>query len=167
MRDTLVFAVAVGGVILFANKANASSGNAIARRLVKNTESLSLTPYMDQGGTWHVGYGHKLPGKPSYDHISQYQATQFLNGDIREAANAVDRYVKVPLTPYQRAALISFTFNLGADALKRSTLLKDVNARKMQAAATEFHRWVYVNGQRSSGLATRREAEKQVFNYVT
>jgi len=168
MRDSIVILAGVGTLLFFASKANASSGGdsrVIARRLIKNTEQLSLTPYQDEGGTWHIGYGHKLSGKPSYTKISQYRADVLLTADINEATRAVDRLVKIPLNPYQKAALVSFTFNLGPGALGRSTLLRDLNSGHIDAAADQFRRWVYVNGQRSSGLATRREAEKQVFNY--
>ena len=40
---------------------------------------------------------------------------------------AVRRQIKVPLTPNEFAALVSFTFNLGEGALHESTLRRRLN----------------------------------------
>jgi len=158
---TIATLAAVGALFLFAPRAKAGTG--MAERLIKRTESLSLTPYQDEGGTWHAGYGHKLNGKPDFARISRSQAEQWLQQDMQAAALSVDNLVDVELTPNQRAALISFVYNLGGNAFKNSTLLKKLNNGDFSGAAGEFSRWIYVDGNRSRGLMTRREAEKRVF----
>ena len=57
------------------------------------------------------------------------------------------------------AAIVDFTFNLGAGRLQTSTLRRRVNQRDWTAAATELRRWVYGGGKVLPGLVTRREAE--------
>ena len=66
-------------------------------------------------------------------------------------------------------ALVSFTFNLGAGTLKRSTLLKKLNRNDIDGAAAEFDRFIYAGGKIMRGLVRRRAAEKEIFlngNYL-
>jgi len=78
-----------------------------------------------------------------------------------EPANATLRYCPVLATePEGRlAAIVDFTFNLGAGRLQTSTLRRRINQRDWIAAATELRRWVYGGGKVLPGLITRREAE--------
>ncbi|TSE34577.1 Lysozyme RrrD [Tepidimonas fonticaldi] len=57
------------------------------------------------------------------------------------------------------AAIVDFTFNLGAGRLQTSTLRRRVNQRDWTAAAAELRRWVYGGGKLLPGLVARREAE--------
>ncbi len=57
------------------------------------------------------------------------------------------------------AAIVDFTFNLGAGRLQTSTLRRRVNQRDWSAAASELRRWVDGGGKVLPGLAARREAE--------
>ncbi|MBF2002878.1 MAG: lysozyme [Synechococcales cyanobacterium C42_A2020_086] len=82
---------------------------------------------------------------------------------IREAEQAVLRQVTVPLSSNQFSALVSFTHSLGEANLRRSTLLRHLNAGRYRAAANEFDRWVYVGSHRLSALIARRVAEKGLF----
>lgn len=43
-------------------------------------------------------------------------------------ACSVERSVKVPASEYPRAALISFSYNVGAHAFENSSLLRKLNA---------------------------------------
>ena len=71
------------------------------------------------------------------------------------------RYCPVLATePEQRlAAIVDFTFNLGAGRLQTSTLRRRVNQRDWAAANSELRRWVYGGGKVLPGLVVRREAE--------
>lgn len=57
------------------------------------------------------------------------------------------------------AAIVDFTFNLGAGRLQTSTLRRRINQRDWSGAARELRRWVYGGGKILPGLVTRREAE--------
>nr|NDG07649.1 lysozyme [Oxalobacteraceae bacterium] len=56
------------------------------------------------------------------------------------------------------AAIVDFTFNLGAGRLQTSTLRRRVNQRDWDAASYEPRRWVYGGGKVLSGLVARRAA---------
>ena len=78
-----------------------------------------------------------------------------------DALRATLRYCPVLATePKGRlAAIVDFTFNLGAGRLQASTLRRRVNQRDWSGAAQELRRWVYGGGKVLPGLVLRREAE--------
>jgi lysozyme len=57
------------------------------------------------------------------------------------------------------AAIVDFTFNLGAGRLQTSTLRRRVNQKDWAATAKELGRWVYGGGRVLPGLVLRRSAE--------
>ena len=71
------------------------------------------------------------------------------------------RYCPVLATePEERlAAIVDFTFNLGAGRLQASTLRRRINQRDWVAAGKELRRWVYGGGKVLPGLVARRQAE--------
>ncbi len=79
----------------------------------------------------------------------------------QSALAATLRYCPVLATePEDRlAAIVDFTFNLGAGRLQTSTLRRRVNQRDWTAAGQELRRWVYEGGKVLPGLVTQREAE--------
>jgi lysozyme len=81
--------------------------------------------------------------------------------DLQTALAATLRYCPVLATePEGRlAAIVDFTFNLGAGRLQTSSLRRRVNQRDWTAAANELRRWVYGGGKALPGLVARREAE--------
>lgn len=134
-----------------------------AVELVKRFEGCKLKAYRCPAGVWTCGYGATGADVGSGTVWTQDQAEERLTRDLTKFAAAVDTLVKVPLTDGQRAALISFAFNLGAGALKGSTLLRLLNAGKVADAAEQFKRWCLAGGQELKGLKVRREAERQLF----
>ncbi|SMH30517.1 lysozyme [Azospirillum agricola] len=149
---------------------------ATAIALVKQAEGLFLTAYRCPSGVPTIGYGHTA-GVTEADigrrTITEPQAEAFLSADLTEAAAAVDRLVKVPLTANQRGALASFVFNLGAGSLASSTMLKLLNRRDYAGASGQFGAWIKgsVRDKRTGivakvtlpGLVTRRAAERALF----
>jgi spore coat assembly protein SafA len=140
--------------------ANALSQNGLD--LIKGFEGLRLSAYQDSAGVWTIGYGHTGNVKPG-DRITQAQAEGLLQKDTAWAQQAVRDQVKVPLTQGQFDALTSFTFNLGAGALAKSTLLSKLNAGDYAGAQAEFGKWVHAGGQVLRGLVRRRAAEAELF----
>jgi GH24 family phage-related lysozyme (muramidase) len=130
--------------------------------LIKGFEGLRLSAYQDSVGVWTIGYGHTAGVRPG-DRITQAQAEAYLRQDTGWAQQAVRDNVKVPLTQGQFDALTSFTFNLGAGALKGSTLLRELNAGHYSAAKSEFGKWVHAGGRTLDGLVRRRAAEAALF----
>lgn len=70
--------------------------------------------------------------------------------------------VHVPLNPYQHAALLSFTFNVGSSRFCRSTLVKKLNHFDYEGACKELLRWTLAGGQELPGLVTRRRHEHEL-----
>ncbi|MES0875087.1 lysozyme [Sinimarinibacterium thermocellulolyticum] len=121
-------------------------------------------PYICPAGYWTIGYGHLCdPGHPP---ITEAEAEGYLAEDLRIALAATLRYCPVLATePEGRlAAIVDFTFNLGAGRLQTSTLRRRVNQRDWAAAATELRRWVYGGGKVLPGLVARREAEARMLS---
>lgn len=132
---------------------------------IKAHEGLRLQAYPDPasgGEPWTIGYGHTGGVKPG-DVITLEQAEQFLADDIATAQMGIRALVSVPLNSGQLWALTSFVFNLGAGALKKSTLLTKLNAGDYKGAADEFGKWINAAGKPMAGLVTRRTAERAMF----
>ena len=130
--------------------------------LIKSHEGLRTSAYQDPVGVWTIGYGHTGTAKPGQK-ITEAQAEQLLRKDVGWAEDAVRKNVKVPLTQGQFDALVSFTFNLGAGALGRSTLLKKLNAGDYAGAQAEFGKFVHAGGRVLPGLVRRRGEEAALF----
>lgn len=130
--------------------------------LIKKYEGLRLEAYKCPSGVFTIGYGHTKGVKKGMK-ISKEQAEGFLSDDLKTYENAVNSCVKVPINQYQYDALVSFSFNCGAGALKNSTLLKKLNKKDYKGASDEFLRWNKSNGQVLKGLTKRRQEERQLF----
>ncbi len=116
-------------------------------------------PYVCPAGYWTIGYGHLCD--PKHPPITKGEAEAYLTQDLKVALAATLRYCPVlAAEPEGRlAAIVDFTFNLGAGRLQTSTLRRRVNQRDWEAVATELRRWVYGGGKVLPGLVMRREAE--------
>ena len=130
--------------------------------LIKRFEGFSPTVYICPAGYPTIGYGHvvKLQERERFaGGITAEQAEFLLRQDVQTAEYAVLRLITVPLTDGQFDALVSFTFNLGAGALQRSTLRRKINRRDYAAVPAEFRKWVWAGGLKLEGLVRRREGE--------
>ena len=128
-------------------------------RKVKRGIEITAVPYICPAGFWTIGYGHLCD--PKHSPITEAEAEVYLARDLQSALAATLRYCPVLATePESRlAAIVDFTFNLGAGRLQTSTLRRRINQRDWGAAATELRRWVYGGGKVLPGLFARREAE--------
>ena len=93
--------------------------------------------------------------------MTEAEGETYLAADLTNALAATLRYCPVLATePEGRlAAIIDFTFNLGAGRLQTSTLRRRVNQRDWDSACEELRRWVYGGGNVLPGLVKRRDAE--------
>jgi len=116
-------------------------------------------PYICPAGFWTIGFGHLCD--PAHPPISVVEAEVYLAHDLQTALAAALRYCPVLATePEGRlAAIVDFTFNLGAGRLQTSTLRRRINQRDWGVAGEELRRWVYGAGKKLPGLILRREAE--------
>jgi lysozyme len=133
-------------------------------RRVKRGIEITAVPYICPAGFWTIGYGHLCD--PKHTPITEAEAEAYLVLDLQTALAATLRYCPVLATePEGRlAAIVDFTFNLGAGRLQTSTLRRRVNQRDWAAAAAELRRWVYGSGKVLPGLVARREAEVRLLS---
>lgn len=133
-----------------------------------NFEGFSSTPYQDSGGVWTYLFGstRDVDGKPvtaSTPPGTRALGLQLMQRDLAGADSAINADVHVSLTGAEREALTDFIYNCGIGNFSSSTLLRDVNAGRMDEASAEFLRWDQVKGTVLVGLLKRRQAERTEF----
>jgi lysozyme len=137
----------------------------VAAALCRRFEGLRLRPYLCPAGVPSIGYGSTryLDGRAvqlTDQPITRAQAERMLLVTVRR------KYLPAVLTlcpgihdPQRLAALIDFTYNLGAGNLRASTLRRRVNAGCWKAVPAELRKWVRGGGRVLPGLVARRDAE--------
>lgn len=133
--------------------------------LIKKFEGFSPTVYLCPAGYKTIGYGHVVKDNEDFSTgITETESQQLLRQGVEIAEQAVLRLINVPLTDNQFDALVSFTYNVGAAALQRSTLRSKVNRQEHEEAIPEFLKWIYANGKKLNGLLNRRQAEAFLYS---
>lgn len=130
--------------------------------LIKEFEGRRLDAYQDSVGVWTIGYGHTKNVKEG-DSITTLEAENLLTEELKEYAEYVNKYVTVPLTQNQFDALVSWTYNLGPNNLRESTMLKVLNDGEYDKVPSEMKRWIRAGGKVLAGLVRRRETEARLF----
>lgn len=138
--------------------------------LIKSFEGFYSKPYRDPIGIPTIGYGftYYLPDRRKVTMqdrpLTEHQATCMLQEILKGYEGDVLRLVKSKLTQNQFDALVSFTFNLGAANLAKSTLLRKVNANPNDPTIRdEFAKWRLAGGKVFAGLVRRRKAEADLY----
>jgi lysozyme len=125
--------------------------------------------YTCPAGVLTIGHGH------TNHHGRQFNATTRWSREECDRAFAEDmegferdvrRLVTVPLDSNRFDALVSFTYNVGAGNLAKSTLLKCVNRGDHKQAAAEFHKWNKAGGKVLAGLTRRRASESLLYQNI-
>ena len=116
-------------------------------------------PYICPAGYHTIGFGRLC--QPDHLPITEAEGEAYLAADLMTALVATLRYCPVLATePEGRlAAIVDFTFNLGAGRLKTSTLRRRINQLDWPNARLELCRWVHGGGRVLPGLVLRRQAE--------
>ena len=142
-----------------------ASADEIAAALCRRFEGFLAHPYLCPAGVPTIGYGatHYLDGRPvrlTDPAISREAADRLLLLQIQRVYRpAVLRLCPGVTDAGRLAALIDFTFNLGAGRLQASTLRRRVNAGDWDAVPAELRKWTRGGGRVLRGLVLRREAE--------
>lgn len=139
--------------------------------VTKASEGFSPRLYNDVARYCTIGYGHLVMKAPCNgteppefrNGLTEPKGANLLVSDMERAQRSVLGMVNVNLTDGQYAALCDFAFNVGPLKLRKSTLLKAVNARQFDRVPSQFLRWVNAGGREQSGLKTRREREIALF----
>lgn len=147
--------------------------------LIKHHEGVRQKPYRCPALLWTRGVGNviypeqaKLPLDKRMDFplkdednriLTMEEVDAILRKDLARFEKAVATYCTVPLTQGMFDALVSFTFNVGAGTLQRSTLRAKLNRGDKQGAADELLKYCLAGGKILKGLQNRRIDEKALF----
>ena len=129
--------------------------------LVAPWEGMKTTAYQDVIGVYTVCYG-ETKGVKRGDKYTEDQCIDQLALSLPAYRANMLQYVKVHLAPYEEAAYLSFSYNVGVGNFANSSLLRKLNSGQHQAACEELKKWVYAGGKYFQGLANRREEEYQM-----
>jgi lysozyme len=135
--------------------------------LTGSFEGKKNEPYKDIGGTLTACYG-ETSGIKRNDKFTDEQCAQMLAKSLSKH-NAPFEQLGYQLPANVHIAALDFSYNLGVNALSRSTLYRKLKERDTKAACLEFNKWVYAAGKdcrvKSNGcygIVTRREIETQL-----
>ena len=154
--------------------------------LIEHYEGIRSLAYRCLAGVWTIGIGTTIypDGTPvkEGDRISYKQARDYLMHDLRKIEYQLDQMLTIRLLQHQFDALVSFAYNVGCNALRKSTLLRYVNARETNTSIEfAFLMWTKCAGipgidddydgqvdesgekQVSQGLTKRRRSEVWLF----
>lgn len=137
--------------------------------LLKRFEGVRLKPYKCSAGiaTISIGCTYYPDGtkvRMTDPEISQAQATEIFLNVLKHYESSVDSFTRDDITQNQFDALVSFAYNVGTGALKKSTLLKKVNADPNDKfIESQFLIWNKVKGVEVKGLTNRRQAESKLY----
>lgn len=145
-----------------------------ATEFLMGHEGLVLDAYRCPAGVWTIGYGntfHLDENRPvaAGDRITLDQAEEWLERSLLRHYQpaVVDALPLVATWPSKcLAALVSWTFNVGTNAMRESTLRRRLLAGEdpFDVVHQELIRWNKASGQVLAGLVRRRKDELQLFD---
>lgn len=122
-------------------------------------EGYSSVAYVPvKGDAPTIGWG-TTTGVKKGDTIEPTQALQRLYRDTETAKAGISNCIKVPISQGELDAYLSLSYNIGAGAFCKSTLVKRLNKGDYVGACGEIKRWCYFKGKKVPGLVERREKE--------
>ncbi len=131
----------------------------IAVTCVSGFEGLRQAAYNDPVGIPTICFGETQGVKIGQTRSAE-ECKDMLAASLEKANASVNVCTKVPLPDTRRAALVSFTYNVGGSAYCTSTLVKKLNAGDTVGACNELLRWTKAKGIELPGLVKRRRQER-------
>jgi GH24 family phage-related lysozyme (muramidase) len=125
--------------------------------------------YLDPVQVLTIGWGHTNDNGRNFNASAiwtQAECDAEFVSDMAIFVAAANNLINVPVNQDQFDALVSFAFNVGANNLRNSTLLKKLNAGDFAGAAQEFQRWNKAAGRVLTGLTRRRACEALLFQSI-
>ena len=132
--------------------------------LTAPAEGVILGTYKDPVGIITSCYGRVDKNYKLNSKFTEDECVKQLGEDLIKADSQLSKVVKVEYSsPYQHAALVDFTYNVGITSVKSSTMLKKLNAGNYDGACYELTKWVYAKQDgiaiKLKGLMIRRTNE--------
>lgn len=116
-------------------------------KLIEDFEEFVSCPYQDQIDVWTIGYGTTFypNGKRVTEHdpcITKDEAASYMLNYLLPVVSEINEIVQTQINQNQFDALCDFSYNLGVDSLKISTLLKLINLNPNDPnIKDQFLRW--------------------------
>jgi lysozyme len=141
-------------------------------------ESCRLVAYLDSVGVWTIGWGTiRYPDGRKVkkgDTVTQGQADDYFRYDLKRFELAVDALTTDTIVQRQFDALVSFTYNVGEEGYRGSSVRRLVNANPADPTIRE-RMMLWCRGQldddpykeRIEGLWNRRHSEADQYFGVT
>lgn len=127
---------------------------------VPQFEGVILRGYKDPIGIVTACAGHTKTAVLGLPYTRE-KCQELLETDLVEHAEPVLKCVKRSLTVGEKAAVVSFAFNVGVGSFCSSTMARKLSA-KDPTACMELERWVFAGGKVLPGLVKRRSIERQI-----
>lgn len=124
-------------------------------------EGKKSAPYRDIAGIWTDCYGNTHNVNPQRIR-SEKECADLARGELDALFSQIVKLVPITANDYDLAYMLSFSYNVGIGAFKRSTLLRKFNAGNKTGACKELFKWVYAGSVYVQGLYNRREVEYQI-----
>jgi lysozyme len=135
---------------------------AIGVTCVAGFEGLRTYAYRDPVNIPTICYGETL-GVKMGDRKTEYECKTMLTSRLEQFNRGVDKCIRAPMSESRRAAMVSFSYNVGTGAFCKSTLARRLNARD-PLACDELLKWDKAGGRALPGLTRRRIAERTLCN---
>ena len=147
--------------------------------LLAKMEGLRLKPYNDQTGAYitefcngaTIGYGHLISiheWAQLKNGIDTATADKLLQRDIARFEHTIKTVITAPLNQHQFDALVILAFNIGAEALTHSTVVKMINQPSFVSyyptLEAAWKAWKRSQGKIMPGLIKRREREWTLYD---
>lgn len=128
---------------------------------VPRFEGVVLRGYKDPIGIVTACAGHTKTAVLGRAY-TQAECERLLVIDLVEHADGVASCIHTDMTPGQRAAFVSFAYNVGVSKFCKSTMARLANAGEMGRACAELSKWTYAGGRQLPGLVKRRKTERAI-----
>lgn len=126
-------------------------------------EGLSTRAYPDR-------LAHNLPtvcygeteGVHLGDHYTPQQCADMLAAKLPRYNAEISRCIHVPISDKERAAYVSFAYNVGSAGFCRSSTARKLNHNDHRGACDGLMAWNRASGRAIPGLTRRRAAERKL-----
>lgn len=131
--------------------------------LIKEFEGLRLKAYRCPAGVATIGYGW-TKGVRMGDVWTVQKAEEMLVEGVKPYAATVAKAIgKTPTTQNEFDSMVSFCYNVGEGAFRKSSVLRYHVRGQKKFAAEAFMKWVKGGGRTLPGLVRRRRSERALY----
>ena len=134
--------------------------------LISDQEGKVNSTYVDVAGVLTSCFGHTGKELELGQTFTDEECNKQFAGDLVKHDKEMMSYIKVPIQPYEHAALLSFCYNVGVPTCTNSTMFKRLNESDHISACKQLVKWSFVNGKdcknkdnNCGGIVTRRTKE--------